>query len=84
MASTIKALIEQAEALDEMKMAGECTRDEVHELAPRQRPFVALAKVHSPMPEKPRVRRNAFDKRLLVSFGSISPAYLFSAFPIKS
>ena len=85
MASTVKARIEQAEAPDETKMAGDCARDEVNGLASRQRPFAAVAKVHCRAPDKQSAsRKDAFDRLLLLSFGSISPAYLFSASPIKS
>ena len=88
MASTINvARLEQAEVPDETKMAGDSIRDEVHGLTPRHRPFIAVAKVRGPSSASDKQsahRKDAFDKLLLVSFGSISPAYSFIAFSLKS
>ena len=88
MVSTINvARVERAEVPDETKMAGDCTRDEVYGLAAHEGPFIALAKVRTPSsaPDKRSAhRKDAFDKLLLVSFGSISPAYSFSVFSIES
>jgi hypothetical protein len=84
MASTSNAArVEQSEVRDETKMAEDCACDEVHQLAPQQGSSIAGARVHrlSFASDKQSARRSSvFDKLLLVSFGSISPAYSFSAF----
>ena len=42
------ALVTQLEVSDETKMPGDCGRDEVHGLAPKQGSFIAVAKVGNP------------------------------------
>ncbi len=93
MASTINAArvipfpvtAEQAEVSDETRVVRNCARDGLHGLASEQEPVTAIEMACEPPiasdTERGR-RRRVFDRLLLVSFGSISPAYLFSSFPL--
>lgn len=88
MAFTINvALVEEPEVPDETKMLGDCACDEVHGLSPKLGSFIAVTEISNPAlaPDKQSQRwKDALDRLLLVSFGSISPAYLFRALPIES
>jgi hypothetical protein len=87
--ASIDASIEktsQTEVQYEARIAGNCCHDEVHGVTPGHGSIIAVEKSCDQTiasDEQRACRRNEFDRLLLVSFGSVSPAYLFSSFPLN-